>query len=175
MKRMLVRIGTLLLVLLLALSAVACSDTEVPDGMQLVSGEEEKFDLFVPAMWTPMQNPPGAYVSSADRSNVTVTSHFPDTVMSASEYWTQKCLPEYTNVLENFSVVEERCEDTTLGGRDAKLYVFVYTISDTAYESMQIITVQSDIIYTLTYTATSAAFEDHLDDVESIRAEFRFR
>ena len=62
-----------------------------------------------------------------------------------------------------------------LGGKNAKTYVFIYTLDGKTYEVMQIIALMGDQLYTLTYTAESANYATHLETVESIRQNFRFR
>ena len=94
-------------------------------------------------------------------------------------YWNEKCYPQYTApnapLSANFALMQEQCGDTTLGGRDAKRYVFVYTLDNVNYEVMQIITSKDDVIYTLTFTAKSENYGSYADTVEQIRANFTFR
>ncbi|MBQ8357263.1 MAG: hypothetical protein IJX39_05580 [Clostridia bacterium] len=179
MKKNLTGILSVLLLLVLSLTTVSCADKDdTPDGMQNVSISTVNFDLFVPESWISQAESgiSGARVSNTDTSNVTVTAYMPDAVMTVEEYWNSFCLPEYQNgVLKDFTVMEEQCGDTTLGGKNAKTYVFLYTVDGKTYESMQIITVKDDILYTLTYTAESSVYSTHLETVESIRSNFRFR
>ena len=175
------KILCLLLVLLFTLSLVACSDGDgTPEGMQNVSTENALFNLYVPASWIPTTagGVSGAHYSSSDASNVTVTTYLPEGEMSAADYWTNVCLPSYRDggVLQNFAIVEASCKDTTLGGKDAKQYVFTYTLDGETYEVMQIIAAGGDMmLYTMTYSALSTKYAEHLEDVERIRAEFKFR
>ena len=169
-----------LLVLLLACTLVACSKDGTPDGMQNVSTENALFNLYVPASWLSetASGVSGARVSNTDASNVTVTAYLPEVAISPADYWQILCLPSYRDggVLQSFTVIEDSCKDTTLGGKDAKHYVFTYVMDGVTYESMQIITASNDmVIYTLTYTATAEKYAAHLESVERIRAEFRFR
>lgn len=169
-----------LLILVLACSLVACSDDDTPDGMQNVSTENALFNLYVPASWISQtaSGVSGARVSNTDASNVTVTTYLPEADMSVTEYWEKVCLPSYRDggVLQSFTLIEGSCKDTSLGGKGAKQYVFTYVLDGVTYESMQIITVASDMmVYTLTYTAAADKYAEHLESVESIRAEFRFR
>ena len=181
MKKNLVKLLTLLLVLTLACAAVSCKNEDTtPDGMKNVATEKAQnfFDLFVPEGWIAQTDGgvSGAYVSGMDGSNVTATLYFPGEILTPETYWENYCLPEYqSGVLKDFAIIAENCKDTTLGGKNAKQYVFVYTLGTVTYESMQIITEHDNMIYTLTYTAESAKYAQHLETVESIRAEFRFR
>ena len=178
MKKNLTRILTALLLLTLAFTAIACSDDGIPDDMQNVAIDNANFDLFVPKSWISQKESgiSGARVANDDTSNVTVTVYLPDHPMSVDEYWESFCLPTYQNgVLKDFALVAEQCGDTVLGGINAKKQVFVYTLDGKAYEVMQIITQNDDQLYTLTYTAESANYSAHLETVESIRQNFRFR
>lgn len=179
MKKSVLKIVSVLLLLVIACSAVACSkDDDIPDGMQNAAADSMPFDLFVPSNWISQAQSgiSGARVSSSDKSNVTVTVYLPAEVLTPADYWEDFCLPEYENgVLQDFSVMDEQCEETTLGGLNAEKYVFVYTLDGVTYEVMQIITSKDDTLYTLTYTAESAMYAAHLEEVESIRSNFRFR
>ena len=165
------------LVLVLLCAMVSCSqDESIPDGTQDVAVANAPFRLFVPSVWIPMtQNGvSGASVSTSSPANVTVLTYFPDEMLDAATYWEKKALPEYQNgVLQDFHIIDEQCADTVLGGKDAKKYVYTFTMGSVAYEQMQIIAVKDDLVYILTYTATSTEFADYLEDVESIRSNFR--
>lgn len=179
MKKNVVRVLSLLLLLTVALTAASCANTDdTPDGMQNVAIEHAAFDLFVPESWIAQNSAgvSGARVSNTDTSNVTATVYMPDVEMTVEAYWNDFCMPAYqSGVLKDFSVLTEQCADTTLGGKNAKQYVFVYTMDGTAYEVMQVIAVHGSYVYTLTYTAESVHYANHLETVESIRANFRFR
>ena len=178
MKRIFTSILTLLLLLTLAATAISCSDDGIPDDMQNVAIDNANFDLFVPKSWISQKESgiSGARVSNEDTSNVTVTVYLPDRPLTVEEYWSAFCLPSYQNgVLKDFSLIQEQCGDTVLGGKNAKTYVFIYTLDGKTYEVMQIIALMGDQLYTLTYTAESANYATHLETVESIRQNFRFR
>ena len=178
MKKNLTRILTVLLLMALAVTAISCSDDGIPDDMYNVAIDNAEFDLFVPKNWISQKDSgiSGARVSNMDTSNVTVTVYLPDREMTVEEYWNDFCLPSYQNgVLKDLSVIGEQCGDTVLGGKNAKKYVFVCTLDGKSMEYMQIIAEKGGKLYTLTYTAESANYSTHLETVESIRQNFRFR
>ena len=178
MKKNLTRILTVLLLLTLAVTAISCSDDGIPDDMYNVAIDNAEFDLFVPKNWISQKESgiSGARVSNDDVANVTMTVYLPDRLLTVEEYWNDFCLPSYQNgVLKDFSLIQEQCGDTVLGGKNAKTYVFIYTLDGKTYEVMQIIALMGDQLYTLTYTAESANYATHLETVESIRQNFRFR
>ena len=167
------------LALLLLCSLVACSsDDSIPEGTQRVSVETAPFDLFVPSTWVPMtaNGVSGAKMSPTSKVNVTVLTYFPEQVMDAATYWEQKALPDYRNgALQNFTLIEEQCGDALLGGKDAKKYVYTFTLGSATYEQMQIIAVKDDMVYIMTYNAPSTEFADHLEEIETIRSNFRYK
>lgn len=182
MKKMLVRIIAVLLLAVMVLTAVSCKkDDGTPDGMQNVSIPDAAYDLYVPESWLSQSNSgvSGARVSNTDTSNVTVTLYMPDMEMDAETYWKEHCVPAYTPAeghvgLPAFTVVEEGT-DTTLGGVNAKKYVFTFEMDGVKYKLMQIIAVEGSIIYTLQYHATEADYANHTEVVENdIRSNFRF-
>lgn len=169
----------LCMLVLVCFTAVACAGEDAaPDGMKDAAVAGAEYHLYVPEAWV-LNNGngiSGAYVAAGERSNVTLTSYLPDAQMSAETYFTEVCLPQYQNgALADFTLIEELCGDTTLGGLNAKKYVYVYSLGDTAYETMQVVVSTGSMVYNLTYTATSVAYANYLDDMESIISHFVFR
>ena len=93
----------------------ACgSDVSVPTGMMLASGKIADYYLFVPGNWT-VNSATGitsAYVSTSDRTNVSVTSYaLPDKDTTARDYF-EKHREEISSVFTEMS--EPEVSDTTL-------------------------------------------------------------
>ena len=181
MKRLLTAALAALMLLTLVIGATSCKkDDGTPDGMQNVSAPGAPFDLYVPEDWLSQADSgvSGARVSNTDTSNVTVTMYMPDADMNAETYWQEKCVPEYTPAeghvgLPGFTVIEQGT-DTTLGGANAKKYVFTFEMDGVKYQLMQIIAVEGSMVYTLQYHATEVNYPLHTDVVENIRSNFRF-
>lgn len=167
------------LLLTLTFCAVSCKkDDSVPSGMKDAAIADAEYHLYVPELWVPNNGNgvSGAYANSSDRANVTVTSYLPDTAMSPETYFNEVCLPQYGNgTLAGFQVLDELCGDTTLGGLNAKKYVYIYSLGGVDYESMQVIASTGKMVYNLTYTAKAANYADHTEDVEEIVKAFTFR
>jgi hypothetical protein len=145
-----------------------------------VAIENAKFNLYVPEttwMSTSDSGISGArYYSGSDFSNVTVTVYFPEEIFTVADYWEKKCLQEYSAYFKDFTVLDDKCGDTTLGGLDAKRYVYEAKLEgDVSYRFMQVMTVKDAMIYTFTYTAKSDLYDSHLTDVEAMVANFTFR
>ena len=177
MKRFLIATLAILMLLTTVLGLSSCAkDDGTPDGMQNVAIADVPFALYVPESWISQASSgiSGARASNTDTTNVTVTMYMPDTDMTAETYWQEKCLPEFTAAFSAFTVVEEGT-DTTLGGVNAKKYVFTFEMDGVKYQLIQIIVVEGSMVYTLQYHATETNYPNHTDVFESIRSAFRFR
>lgn len=172
------KIVAILLLLAVAVCAAACKkDDGVPDGMMDVSAADVAYRLFVPNTWVAnnQSGVSGAYVSNTDRSNVTVTAYIPDTDgVTPTSYWEDVCLPAYSAAFAAFHAVGEGA-DTTLGGRNARQYIYTFTLDGTEYECMQTVAVQGGFVYSLTYTAETAKYADHTEEVATILSAFVFK
>ena len=176
------KIASILLLLVLLLGLVACAEeSDVPTNMQNVAAENAKFNLYVPLSWTSYADSgvSGGVAPTEDKANVTVTATLAETMnLTPAQYWESKCLPEYKaehSPLAEFHMVDAECGDTTLGGKDAKRYVFTYRMDGQFYKVMQIITVADDVVYTMTFTTKDTAFGNYNETVEQIRSAFSFR
>ena len=85
------------------------------------------------------------------------------------------CQKDYAAVLDELTVVESACKDTTMGGMNAYQVVFTHKMGNDIYKQMQVIAVDSNMVYTLQYTAKLADYDTNIEDVESIRANFALR
>lgn len=168
------RIVALLLLSVLAVSLVACSKDETPDGMKNVAEETAKFYLYVPEAWIEQRE--GAMSPAGDGANVTAVSYLMETYYTPESYWTEKCLPAYQSTFSEI-VVDEALSgaDMTLGGVNAKKYVYNATVGGVSYRILQAIAVLDNMVYTLTYTARAEHFDTHMADVDSICANFTFK
>lgn len=173
MKKML----AVCLLLATVLSLAACANTDpTPDGMKDVAIESAGYRLYVPEAWVEQSyNVSGAKATPAENApNVIVTVYYPDTELSIDQYWGSRCVPEYSTVFKNFTVLEEGTAKA-LGGKDAKLYHFSHTIGETVYECMQVITVYNFNVYVLTYTALSSEYATYIAEVDTIITNFAFK
>ena len=165
----------LLLCALSLFSLSACgSDVSVPTGMMLASGKIADYYLFVPGNWT-VNSATGitsAYVSTSDRTNVSVTSYaLPDKDTTARDYF-EKHREEISSVFTEMS--EPEVSDTTLDETPAVQYVYSVKSAGADYKILQVYCVRGDSSYIFTFTATPEKYEEHLEKVGIILAEFRF-
>ena len=169
----------ILLLLVLVTSLAACGeDTDgAPEDMKNVAVENAKFYLYVPDLWlSQSQGGVSGALSPKGNANVIATVYLPDTYQTPKTYWEEKCLNEYTAVLTEFTVIESECGETTLGGVNAYKYVFTHKMGDQIYKQMQVIAVDSAMVYTVQYTAVQGeAYDEWLADAQTICANFTLR
>ncbi len=173
------RVIAILLLLALAICFVACGDDNdgVPEGMKDVAVENATFLLYVPELWlSQSQGGVSGALSPKGNANVIATSYLPDTYQTPTSYWEEKCLPQYTAALSEFTVIEAECAQATLGGMNAQKYVFMHKMGDQLYKQMQLIAVEGGMVYTVQYTAIAGeAYDEWKSDVDSICANFTLR
>ena len=152
-------------------------EAEAPEGMMLASNDDVAYRFYVPTDWTvdPDQTVFAAFAS--DGSSVSVVPYMPTEEGVSAEAFFESCKEALQGTADNggFEVLEE--SDTTLGGRNAKVYVYRYAIGGNEYRYKQVIAVYKSMVYSLTYTARNDAeiFNSHLADVDRMIAAFQFR
>ena len=169
----------ILLLLVLVTSLAACGDDNdgAPEDMKNVAVENAKFYLYVPELWlSQSQGGVSGALSPKGNANVIATTYLPDTYQTPKTFWEEKCLNEYTAALTEFTVIEAECGETTLGGVNAYKYVFTHKMGDQVYKQMQVIAVDSSMVYTVQYTAVQGeAYDEWLADAQVICANFTLR
>jgi len=215
---MMKRFLSLSLAALLLLALTGCGmnneDAWVPAGMQLASTDAVDYKLYVPSSWTVDVSTGivSAYVSSTDRSNITMTAfnlEGEDVTMTPQEYWTryeQQLLDtfpdltyldpstilssEETTTAPETSDEQEEAEPitdasqldrknnpvTTLLGdnQSAAKYYYTATVTGTLCQYMQVVCIRGGIVYLFTYSAVPSNFANHVEEVDSILANFSF-
>ena len=171
------KLVAILLLLVLVTSFVACAENDgTPEGMYDVATENATFFLYVPENWlTQSQGGVCGAMSPLGDANVIATTYLADTYYTPVTFWDTKCKTEYATIFTEFTVVDAECAATTLGGMNAHKYVFTAKLGGVAYKYMQVIAVDSNMVYTLQYTAPIDSYATNLEDVEAIRANFTLR
>lgn len=171
------------------LCGCAAEDNWVPKGMQIVQNENTKdeYTLYVPDDWTVDLSTGVTSAYAADRSNVIMTVtrlSTDDRYMKVSEYWS-KYAQDCRNTFSDFRYlnVEEGKEQpadadagvaVTLGGSAAQKYTYAFTVTGTEYQCISVICIRGGDAYMLHYTAMTANFEKHTEEVEKIITNFAF-
>ena len=149
---------------------------EAPDGMKLASNDNVAYRFFVPVSWklNNLEQIYAAYVE-ADRSSVSVAPYMPESEMRVGEYFAlcEEQL-EATADKDGYKLIST-VENVDLGGEVATAYTYRYTVGGRDFYCMQVIAAHGSMIYCVTYTASPAYFEAHLDEVNAIVDAFEFR
>ncbi|MBQ2733454.1 MAG: hypothetical protein IJF74_04780 [Clostridia bacterium] len=168
------KITALLLTLFAILSLAACgAGDNAPNGMKLASNEVCDYYFYVPKNWNVDMSTgvSSAYFSEKDRSNMSMTSYALSKTMTAEEYW-DSIKGSYTSLFAEMS--EPEVKTTALDGVEAKQYTYTAKAGTEQYKIMQVFCVKGETVYVFTFTATPEKFEEHIDKVALVLAEFRF-
>ena len=169
-------ISALLLCLVFILTMVSCSQSDVPDGYQLVAIDGDCFRLYVPTQWVlnTTSGVTGAFYSSTDDSSVAVYVAEDAGELSISEYWVV-CNEKYAKELAEYTPFD-KTEKIVLGGQEAEKHVFSAkrTVYDeieqknvtVTYKFMQVMARYNGKMYILMYSATEENYDSHLETVE---------
>ncbi len=168
------KITALLLTLFAILSLTACgANDNAPSGMKLASNEVCDYYFYVPQNWTVDMSTgvSSAYFSEKDRSNMSMTSYALSEAMTAEAYW-EKIKSDYSALFAEMS--EPEVKTTALDGVEAKQYTYTVKAGTEQFKIMQVFCVKGETVYVFTFTATPEKFEEHIDKVALVLAEFRF-
>ena len=110
-------------------------------------------------------------------NDTTAAATTPSTDKSSREqyidaYW-EMCWRSYLKELNEFAVVDGG-KQTLLGGIDAKTYAYTAKYEGIEYKMQMTVTYSGGLMYILTYTAKSANFDAHAEEVAKIISEFKF-
>ena len=172
------------LALVLTMCAVLlCScnkgDSEIPQGMQLVSSDYTTCKFYVPDDWTPEITTGTLVAKAGDNSNVSIQQmahkgeyHSPD------HYFREDYFKKLQTTFSKITLLEEECstENQKFGkvGNSAVKYVYTVESDGTVYKIMQYFSVASGYLYIMTYTAQETLFSEHLEEVQSIVSNFEY-
>ena len=156
-------------------------DRKIPDddeytmnGMQLVSNREVAYAFYAPESWIADMTSAAylVYASEDDRSNVTMLSYLPeDEGYSVADYW-EYCEKYYKDALDGYTLLSTA--EGKMGGRNATVYEYTYTVGGVTYKTRQACCVYSTMVYIMTYTALPENYDAHLDEVELMQESLTF-
>ena len=180
------KIAICFLSLLMLFSFVSCgeNDDTVPAGYQKASSDDHcDYILYVPDTWTVRSgsdtNFTSATVATGDKCNVSVAELEGEYGQTIPSYWEAE-QEKYTAVFDTFTVVSSE-EVVTVGSGESKVdglrYVFVGDIGEgfEAKKQMQVFFIHGNSFYCFTYTASEAHYDEHLEAVNGILANFSFK
>ncbi len=144
------------------------------NGMQLVSNREVAYAFYAPESWIADKTNAAylVYASEEDRSNVTMLSYLPeDEGYSVADYW-EYCEKYYKDALNGYTLLSTA--EGKMGGRNATIYEYTYTVGGVTYKTRQACCVYSTMIYIMTYTALPELYDAHLGEVDTMQDSLTF-
>ena len=186
------------LAVLMLFSFVGCDkESDIPDGMQLVSGSDALgYYFYAPEEWQSanLEGVAAAYISAINTTSVTFTEIdtesfvIEDATMSAEDYFlyhyfddTKGEFPDDTRY--NVNNGEERLFGASGYRADkAVMYAYTYEYSEVQYGFMQYFAVHNGSCYILTYSAIAeviqgyeqSRYDEYLEKLTAIIENFRF-
>lgn len=152
-------------------------DAPAPEGMKLASNDDVAYRFYVPIAWTVNQEETIFSACLEDRTSVSVVPYMPDREnMSVSEFFAEcQTMMKSVSGEEGFAMLSEETK-TLLGGREATVYHYRFTVGANTYYYRQVVAAYKSMIYSVTYTAASPeALDAHLADFNRIVEAFTFR
>ncbi len=150
---------------------------DTPAGMKLVSDNTVAYRFFAPEAWLESSATAASqvYVSETDRSNVSVIGYVPDEdSFSVADYWemTEKA---YKETFTDYKLLSTTSDGQTMGGRNATVYEYTYTLGGVTYRARQTVCVYSYMVVSMTYTALPENYDAHLADAVAMQDALVFR
>ncbi|MBQ9785335.1 MAG: hypothetical protein IJW29_07525 [Clostridia bacterium] len=144
-----------------------------PDGMKLASTKEVAYLFYVPTAWK-INVTNEIYSASVDGAVVSVTPYQPSTTNISVKTYAEDCEKLLKDASENYEALV-RFEEGKLGGGNALIWEYRYTLGGTTYRGRQVMVGYGGMIYSVTYTAQDSAYDANLQDAMRIFEEFTFR
>ena len=150
------------------------TDANVPNGMQIASGNDVKYFFYVPSSWSVNQTSTVNAATAPDGSFVSVVSYLPSgDGISVKEYFAKSEELMSSTSGGHYQRISET--EITIGGGKALQYEYEFTVGGVTYRYLQVVVGYRSMIYNLTYTALPQNFEANRADVEAMIAAFTFR
>lgn len=146
-----------------------------PAGMKLVSTNEVIFRFFAPEDWIVVPGSATFQVcaSETDSSNVSVLGYVPGVSCTIADYW-KETEKQYKDAFSSYTLISET--KGKMGGFNATIYEYTYSLGGVSYHARQAICVPSSyMMLNLTYTALEENYALHLADVDAMQAALTFR
>jgi len=172
---------------MLSLMLTSCGDSEneVVSGYKEISLEQVGYDLYVPEEWIvdSQTSYTSAHRGDRDPSSISVMAHnlTTDTNYSAyADYWKSNCEDQLKQMFPDITY-ERECSPYILAmNPDQEAVEYIYTVTvdhgtdaegnelKVKYKHQQILVKRDATIYTLTFTATEAMYDDAIEEVTAI-------
>lgn len=174
------KFASLLCAVIICLGAVllsACSETvtDVPKGMKLASSEDADYIMYVPEEWRVDRSTlyTSAYYSSGDSSSISAAAYGMNYSDTSVDDWWKSFDEEMRSIYTDISEITS--EDAELGGVDGRKYTFSASLNEKQYNYIVTAVLRNKYIYYITYTSTPDYYENHLEELDSVIANFAFK
>ena len=170
------RIFAAILMVMLLLSAVACSSNKnVPDDYMLVSVEDEIFDLYVPKNWQSnvQSGVSGGYSSLTSGVMASASTLRGSEDIALSDY-VEKVIESYEKVLSDFEKLTEP-KETTLGSYAAFQFDYKAKNDERVLKFRCTVVKNKDAFVILSCCAPEDAFDANASTFDDIASYFSFR
>ncbi len=166
------KITALLLVLLLCISVVGCSNDSAPDGMYLVSHSDEPFKLYVPDSWTSNSSSgiSGAFISGS--ANIAVSARYftPENPETTLDEYNASYIESCASGLEQFTLIEN--PSALVGGADAKQLIYTVMSEEISFKfSVYIVKYNGDFV-TLSMHCPTDMYDEYSSQFSNIADAF---
>ena len=158
-----------------AFSGCAKKEANVPAGMQLASGENVDYFMYVPETWKVDKSElyTAAYFSAGDATSISATAYgIGADIASVSDWW-KSFEPQMTEIYTDVSEIAET--DAKIDGIEGKEYSFSAKLADKEYNFIITAVVKDFYVYYITYTSTPEYNEDHLEERVQVIENFDFK
>lgn len=178
MKKTLRLVSLLLALVMLTACLASCSDdseSSVPSGMKLASGEDCDYIMYVPEDWRVDKSTlyTAAYYSSTDATSISATAYGMNYGDTTADDWFEGFMEEFKTIYTDVSSVET--EDSTLGGVNGKKFTFSGTLNEQVYNYTVVAAIRNNYIYYITYTSTPQYYSEHLEALDDVVRNFAFK
>lgn len=172
-----------IIALVLCLAALLCTfagcakeqDSEVPKGMQLASGENVDYFMYVPEAWKVDKSElyTAAYFSAGDATSISATAYgISAEIQSVSDWW-KAFEPQMTALYKDVSEITET--EARIDGIEGREYSFTAKLNEKEYNFIVTAVIKDLYVYYITYTSTPEYNEDHLEERVQVIENFDFK
>ncbi len=159
----------------LLLSSCGKTDPDVPSGMKLASSEDADYIMYVPEMWRVDRSTlyTSAFYSSGDATSISCAAYGMNYTDRSVDDWWNSFEDEMKSLYTDVSDIQKA--EASLGGVSGQKYTFSASLNGTEYNYIITAALKSNYIYYVTYTSTPDYYENHLEELDSVIANFAFK
>ena len=192
MKKRVFCIMLVMAVMFTVLASCSNKNDDTPSGMMKIGGEANSYSLYVPTTWEEKSSTGFTSAACTDKSNISVQVMAvrgiftngqdgyaimtnTDTYYEMNDYFMKEYFPYLESTFAKIELKESYTTNQSFGGSTyTAKYVYTVEIDKVEYTIMQIFSAHDSSIYIFTYTATTANYNLHLEEVNLITDNFKY-